>query len=234
MKPLGRAAGSTVGPELDDRLHDIFDDRRTPGASEALYRYLGDLAMDSPAAPERGRFGFSWSSMSRVGRMAAALAVVAVIGAGVFAVTVGVPRDSGVGSSSSAAPGAIPSTPIAPAGWRWVSSFGDGGPDGLWTSTNILAPAPRIAVHVVCNGPDDMVVLASTEAGMSWLDGRPAQAATFRCAVGGQDSRVEFTAQSGDFQEVAAIVARNPASIVDTSFVVSIEVPDGTSPPPSR
>jgi hypothetical protein len=45
--------------------------------------------------------------------------------------------------------------------------------------------------------------------------------------MGGRESRIEMTAPS-DFLIFAAVVIRNPASIVDTSFTVSIEVPDAT------
>jgi len=237
MKLLGRAGRPTPGPELDNRLHDIFDDRRTPGAPEALYRYLGDLAMDSSAAPEPGRFGFSWSRMGRVGRVAAAMAVVAVVGAGLFAVTVGVPLGLGASRSGMAAR-PIPTAPAAPAGWVFVSSVSSDGPDGLWSAINMYAPAPTIAIDVACNGPDQVIVLATTTAGNSWLQAGPVQAATFDCVMGGRDGRVELTATTGSFQAVAAVVVRNPSSIVDTSYVVSIEVPDGTPltngpPPPS-
>jgi len=227
MKLLGRAGRPTPGPELDNRLHDIFDDRRTPGAPEALYRYLGDLAMDSSAAPEPGRFGFSWSRMGRVGRVAAAMAVVAVVGAGLFAVTVGVPLGLGTSRSGMAAR-TIPTAPAAPSGWSQTISFGTDGPDGLWGGANLDTPSSRISIDVVCNGPDDVVVMASTVAGPSWIPSGPVQAATFPCVMGGQESRVELIATSGSFQAVAAVVVRNPSSIVDTSYVVSIEVPDGT------
>ena len=184
--------------------------------------------MDSSTAPRHGRFGAGWNGLGRVGRAAAALAVIAVVGTGLFAVTVGLPQGFGIGSNSSATPGAIPSTPVAPAGWTFVQSIGDPGPDGLWVATNILPPASRIAIHVICSGPDYLIVQASTVAGIGWLDSGPTQGATFRCDPAGHESRVELTAPSGDFQGISAVVVRNPASLVDTRFVVSIEVPDAT------
>jgi hypothetical protein len=233
MKRLGRSGRSTPGPELEQRLHDIFDDRRVPGAPEALYRYLGDLPMDASTEPSHGRFGFRWGEMGRVGRAAAALAVVAVVGAGLFAVTVGMPRSNG-GSGSGATPGAIPTAPAAPAGWTFAGSFGSDGPDGSWTVTNLIAPAPRIAIHVVCVGFDDVIVQASmTGGGGPWLDGGPFQGAEFKCDPAGRESRVELTAQNGEFAEISAIVVRSPSSTVDTRFVVSIEVPEAAQSPSS-
>jgi hypothetical protein len=231
MKLFERAGRPTPHPGLDGRLRDIFDDRRTPSAPEALYAYLREVPMDSSEKCSRGRVGLTWHGLGRVGRAAATLAAVVVVGAGLLAVTVGLPRSLGVGSNSSATPAALPSTLVAPAGWSFVQSFGDPGSDGLWTATNILPPASRIAIHVVCNGPDNLIVQASTAAGTGWLNGGPTQAATFRCDPAGHESRVELTAPSGAFQEVAAIVVRSPSSTVDTTFVVSIEVPLDTPEP---
>ena len=98
--------------------------------------------------------------------------------------------------------------------------------------TNLLPPAPRIAIHVVCSGPDELVVMASTEPGFSTPEDKPLQAAWFHC---NGEGRVELVATSGSFQNVLAVVARSPSSIADTTYVVSIEVPDETpSPSPSR
>jgi hypothetical protein len=113
-------------------------------------------------------------------------------------------------------------------GWTSTGSFGTTGPDGLWTFSPLSELSPRIAIHVVCTGPDDVIVLASTDANWTPMEGGAAQAATFNCAMGGQESRVELTADTGSFQTFAAAAIRNPSSIVDTSFVVSIEVPDAT------
>lgn len=230
MKLLGWTARQAPGPELDNRLHDIFDDRRTPGAPEALYRYLGEIAMDSVTGPERGRRGLSWGRVGRVGRVAAVLAVLALVGAGLFAATVGVPRGPGSASGAGGTAGAIPAAPAPPAGWSVATSFGTAGPDGLWGDSGLTTPSSRIAIDVACNGPDDVVVLASTVAGgPSWLQSGPVQAATFSCSIGGSNRRVEMVAAEGGFQEVAAVVIRSPSSIVDTSFRVSIEVPDANS-----
>jgi hypothetical protein len=84
---------------------------------------------------------------------------------------------------------------------------------------------------VVCQGPDELIVLASTSAGTGWLEGDPTQAVSFSCDMSGREGRVELTSANGDFLEIAAIVARNPASLVDTTFVVSVEVPDSTPAP---
>ncbi len=236
MKLLGRTAHPAPGPELDTHLHAIFDDRRTPGAPESLYRFLGGLPMESSPVSGRGRFTISFGGLGHVGRLVATLALVAVLGAGVLAVPVGLPRDTVTGGGANWSPGAVPTQPAAPKGWHFESSFGSPGTDGIWVGHNVLTPAPRIAIHVVCDGPDLVVVLASTQSGTAWLPGGVAQAVTFDCAPGGHESRVELVAPAGDFQEIAATVIRNPSSTADTTFVVSIEVPDETprsAAPPS-
>jgi hypothetical protein len=186
--------------------------------------------MESSPVSGRGRFPISFGGLGHVGRLVATLAVVAVLGAGVLAVTVGLPRGTVTGGAANGSPGAVPTQPAAPNGWHFESSFGSPGADGIWVGDNILTPAPRIAIHVVCDGPDLVVVLASTKSGTAWLPGGVTQAVTFDCVPAGHESRVELVAPSGDFQEIAATVIRNPSSTADTTFVVSIEIPDEAPP----
>ena len=230
MRFLGRTGRPDGDPKLDAQLHQIFDDRRTPGAPETLYSYLREVSMDSSTDRGRGRLWFL-GGLGRRARLAAALTAVLVLVAGVLAVTVVIPRGSGVGAGATATPPIFPSAPSAPAGWRFESSFGGMSSYGQ-VGTNLLPPAPRIAIHVVCSGPDELVVMASTEPGFSTPEDKPLQAAWFHC---NGEGRVELVATSGSFQNVLAVVARSPSSIADTTYVVSIEVPDETpSPSPSR
>jgi len=231
MKLLGRAGRPTPHPGLDGRLRDIFDDGRTPGASEALYAYLREVPMDSSEEGGHGRLGLAWHGLGRTGRAAASLAVVVVVAAGVVAVTVGLPRSTGAGSNPSAEPSPAPTAPSPPAGWSLQAAFGEGSSSGGSVGANLLPPAPRIAIHVVCNGPDDLVVLATTDAGMGLPYGRAVQAVPFQCYAEGHEGRVELTAPTGAFQKVFAAVIRSPSSLAYTSFMVSIEVPDKTPAP---
>lgn len=232
MKLLRAGRRPAPGPELDTRLHEIFDDGRTPGAPETLYDFLREVPMDTSTKPGRGRLLQVWRRFGGTQRAAAAVALAVVVIAGALAVTVAGPRLAPAGASST--PGPVPSAPAVPAGWVFAGSFGQSGPDGLWVGANLLQPAPRIAIHVVCTGPDELIVFANTQGGLPLTGGGPFQAATFRCEMSGHEGRVELTAQSGAFQEVDAVVVRNPSSIVDTSFVVSIEVPAaGPSPSPT-
>jgi hypothetical protein len=228
MKLLRRTARHTFDPRLDEHLHDIFEDRRTPSAPEALYEFLREVPVSS-AERRRGRFGLAWHGLGRTGRAAAWLAVVFVVAAGVLAVTVGLPRTIGPGGRATEEPQPIPSTPAAPVGWSFQASFGSGG--GLWVGTNLLPPAPRIAIHVVCKGPDEVAVFVTTDPGMHLPDTRPVQALVLSCDPEGKESRVEMTAPSGAFQQVSAVGIPSPASLVDTSYVVSIEVPSVTPAP---
>ena len=228
MKRFGAAGRGSSDPRLDERLRDIFDDGRTPGAPEALYTYLREVPLDQSTAPGGGRIRLAWHGLGRAGRSAAALAVVVVAAACVLAITVGLPRGLGSGSGPNAELRPLPTAPAVPAGWSFVSSFGGDGAAG----TNLLQPAPRIAIHVACNGPDDLVVLVSTDPiQVSLPYGRVVQAVTFQCDADGHDSRVEMTAPSGAFREVFAILIRNPSSLADTSYIVSIETPDETAAP---
>jgi len=73
--------------------------------------------------------------------------------------------------------------------------------------------------------------MASTE-GSDTPSDRPLQAARFRCSGEG---RVVLVAATGQFQGVRAALIPSPGSIANSSYVVSIEVPDETpSPSPSR
>ena len=231
MSFFRRAHRSVSDAELDERLAGIFHDRLTPGAPQALYSYARELPMTMPTESRARRASGAWRSLGPAGRIAASLAAAIVVAAGAFAL-VFLPRSIGTGSGPSAEPTPTPTAPSAPAGWKFQESFGDSGPGGS-VGANILPPAPQIAIHVVCNGPDDLVVLASTDAGMSVPFGRAVQGATFHCDAEGDGGRVELTAQSGAFQNVFAAVIRNPSSLTYTSFVVSIEVPLETPAPPA-
>lgn len=223
MRLLGRDRRSAQRSMLDARLHDIFDDKRTPGAPDTLYDYVREISMNTPTEGP-ARYRRIWNGLGRGARSAAMLAVVVAIVAVGLAVAVVVPRTTGIGAGQTAEPSLI-AIPSAPAGWRFEGSFGSPGADGLSVATNLLPPAPRIAIHVVCSGPDEVIVLVSTEPGIGPMDNQPLQAAEFSCPGAG---RVELTAASGSFQYVSAVAVRNPSSLVDTNFTVSIEVPDAT------
>jgi len=229
---LPRGRHTVSGPELDARLHDIFDDGRTPGAPETLYDFLREVPMDPSTEPGSGHMRNVWNRLVSTPRAVAALALVVVVLAGALAVTVAGPRLAPAGAGPT--PGPIPSRPAVPAGWVGTGSFGQSGPNGLWGGVAIPQPVPRIAIHVVCTGFDQLVVFADTQGDPPYTDGGPYEAVTFRCDMSGHETRVELTAPSGDFQQVWAVVIRNPASLVDTSFVVSIEIPvEGASPSPT-
>jgi hypothetical protein len=204
-------------------LHEIFDDKRTPGAPDTLYDYVREISMSTPTA-DVARYRRIWNGLGRGARSAALLAVVIAIVAVGLAVTVVIPRTTGIGAGPTVQPSPM-AAPSAPAGWRFDESMGSPGADGLSVAFNVLPPAPRIAIHVVCSGPDELIVLASTELGMGVPEGQALQAAEFPCPGEG---RVELTATSGAFQNVSAVVVRTPASIADANFTVSIEVPDTT------
>jgi hypothetical protein len=229
MRLHGPMEGSAQHPALDARLHDIFDDKRTPGAPDALYDYLREISVSTPTEG-RAWYRRTWNGLGRGARSAALpAAVVAILAVG-LGLTLVLPRGTGIGAGPTGQPSptAIPS---APPGWRFEESFGSPGADGLSVAAGLL-PAPKIAVHVVCSGPDEVIVLVSTAAEISPLGSQPLQAAEFSCPGEG---RVELTAISGAFQSVSAVAVRNPWSTVDTNFTVSIEVPDATpTASPSR
>jgi len=231
MRFFGRT-GQETNQKLDAQLLQIFDDRRIPGAPETLYSYLREVSMDSSTNRGRGRLWFL-GGLGRMSRTAVALTAVLVLVAGVLAVTVVIPLGSGIGAGATATPPIFPSAPSAPAGWRFESSFGGMSSYGR-VGTNLLPPASRIAIHVVCSGFDDLIILASTDAGGDVPTDRPLQAAWFHC---NGEGRVELVAASGSFNTVLAAIVRSPSSSADTTYVVSIEVPDETpspSPSPSK
>jgi hypothetical protein len=229
MSRFGRTRRPEDNPKLDAQLRRVFDDKLTPDAPETLYSYLREVSMDSSMDPGRGRLWFL-GGLGRMSRTAAVLVAALIVVVGAIAVTVVLPRTSGIGAvhdGPSATP-IFPATPRAPAGWHFQRSFGGISSQGQ-VGSNLLPPAPRIAIHVVCNGPDELIVMASTEASDTPQD-RPLQAARFSCSGEG---RVVLVAATGQFQGVLAVVVRGLGSIADTSYVVSIEVPDET-PSPSR
>jgi hypothetical protein len=204
-------------------LHDIFNDTRTPDAPDALYDHLREISMSTPAEGPAW-YRRPWNGLGRGARSAALLATVIAIAAAGLAVGGVLPRSAGGGAGPTVQPSPM-AAPSAPAGWRFEEAFGSPGADGLSVSANLPQPAAKIAIHVVCSGPDDVIVLVSTAAEISPLGSQPLQAAEFSCPGEG---RVELTAASGAFQSVSAVAVRNPSSLVDTNFTVSIEVPDAT------
>jgi hypothetical protein len=231
MRFFGRT-GQETNQKLDAQLHQIFDDRRIPGPPDTLYSYLREVSMDSPTDRGHGRLWFL-GGLGRMSRTAAALTAVLVVVVGAIAVTMALPQTGGVGAvhdGPSATPN-VPAAPSVPVGWHFQSSYSSSGSSGGGVGSNLLPPAPRIAVHVVCNGPDELIVMASTEAGDTPAN-RPLQAASFYCTGEG---RVVLAAATGQFQGVRAFLVPGPDSIATSVYVVSIEVPDETpSPSPSR
>lgn len=214
----GRSAQQAM---LEDRLREIFDDNRTPGAPDTLYDYVREISMNTPTE-KPAWYRRTWNGLGRGARSTVLLAAVVAIVAVGLGVTGVLPRATGIGAGPAAQPTTIP-VPSAPTGWSFEAAFGSTGPDGISLGHNLLTPAPRIAIHVVCNGPDYLIVLVSTDPDITPGDTRPVQTAEFSCSG---ESRVEFIATSGLFRSVSAVVVRNPASIVDTYFTVSVEIPD--------
>jgi hypothetical protein len=184
--------------------------------------------MDSSTETGRGRFWFLGSGKGPKVRALAALAIVLVVAAGAVGAAVVIPRTGGVGANASPSPGpTYPAAPSAPAGWHMASAF-QGGLMGF-------DPAePRIAVHVLCKGPDDVIVMARTYRGtadagsLSSAYGQYSQYALINClGTGWQDSRFEFTAPTGSpFVEVYATEIPIIGGTIPTQFWISIEVPD--------
>jgi len=228
---LFRRGGSAAFPELASRLGEIFDDRRTPAAPDSLYTYLREVAMDSETEHRRNHFMATWNGLGRVSRAAAGLAVAAVLVAAAIAVTAGLPRDTGTGSGPSRESSPIPTAPPVPAGWTFQGAFGNSG--GLWVSSNLSQPGPRIALHVVCRGSATLAVFVSTVPGATVENGTAVQAVLFQCTEQGEEGRAELTATNSEaFQEVSAIAVGSASDLSDTSYVVSVEVP-AQSPAPS-
>jgi hypothetical protein len=211
-------------------LRQIFDDRRTPGAPEALRTYLREVAMDTSPTPSGGRLRLAWDGLGRTGRAAASLAVVAVVVAGALAFTMGLPRGLGVGAGPTMELSPIPTAPPAPPGWTFAMSFGNSG--GLWVGARLVAPVPRIAVHVICKGSETLAVFAGPEGGPPMVATTVRQAALFQCQATGQEGRAELTSTDpAGFQEVDAIAIGNATDLSDTIYVVSVEVPAATPEP---
>jgi len=234
MRLLRRTGGPATTPELDAQLRSIFDDGRTPGAPETLYSYLREVSMEP--ATDRGRGILRLlAGLGHMSRTAAALTAVLIIVGAAAAVTVVLPRAMGPGAASAPAAPTAPGPPRAPAGWHSMVSFGsvEGQSAGTnWgggmVSGNFIDPDPRIAIHVVCNGPADLIVMVSTESGDAPLN-RPLQAARFSCTGEG---RAELIADRGQFQGLTATLIRDQSTIADmVTFTVGIEVPDETPAP---
>jgi hypothetical protein len=230
MRLPRRHGGSAQRSMLEERLIEIFDDKRAPGAPDTLYNYLREISMNTPTEGPAW-YRRRWNGLGRGARAAALLAAVVAIMAVGLGVTMVLPRATGIGAGPTAQP-TLMAVPSAPTGWRFAVAFGSPGEDGISVASNLLDPAPTVAVHVVCSGPDDVIVLVSTAAEIRPGENQPLQAAEFSCPG---ERRVEFTATGGAFRSVSAVAVRNPASIVDTNFTVSIEVPDATpTASPSR
>ena len=100
-------------------------------------------------------------------------------------------------------------------------------------TSQLASPSPRIAIHVVCSGWDDVIAFVNT----THDDLTPpydvaVQTVRFQCAAGGQESRVELAAPDGaNFQSVSAIVLRLPDSTHGTSYSLNVEVPSQPTAP---
>jgi hypothetical protein len=223
MRLLGRTGRPEDNARLNARLYQIFDDRRTPDAPDALYSYLREIPMASSAESGRGRFRFLGGGAGPKIRAVAALSLILVVAVGAG---VAITRTGGVGGAPSSSSGpSWPAPPSPPAGWHRL--FGGGG-SGTYGFTSLrFDPELRIAVHVLCAGPDTLMVMAtSTEREPAF--GVPSQGTLFNCiGEGWQEGRVEFTAPTGSpFVEIYAAAIPGAGGIVATRFWVSVEVPD--------
>jgi hypothetical protein len=236
MRLIGRAGRDGSDARLDGRLADIFDDRRTPGAPESLYAYVREVSMTEEEEPQAGRLTRMWRGLGRTGRIGVSLAAALVIVAG--AVTaIGLSR-GGLGGpgAASPSPGAVPSRPVAPSGWHFVAAVGMADDEGgLWTGAEFDpsgAGDPVLAVHVVCHGVDDLVVMLGTGPTADWT-GRSMQSAMFRCDLdpSAGEGRVVFTAPDEPFTRMWAVIVRNPSSLAKNDWVVSLEAPDTSATP---
>jgi hypothetical protein len=240
MRLIGRAGRDGSDARLDAKLAEIFDDRRTPGAPESLHAYVREVSMTEQEEPLAARLRRKWSGLGRAGRIGVSLTAVLVIVAGAVTV-IGLNRDVPAGpGAGSPGPEAIPSWPAAPSGWQSLGGVGsadDAG--GLWSGANIgdasvahLVDASGgyrvIAVHVVCTGVDDLVVILGTSPTPDDFAGRATQSAVFRCDLdpSAGEGRVVFTASDEPFTQMWAVIVRNPSSLVKADWVVGLEAPE--------
>ena len=110
MKLSGRREKPAQRSTLDDRLHAIFNDKRTPGAPSALYDYVREISMSRPSEGPAW-YRRIWDGLGRPARSAALVATVVAIVAGGLGLTVVLPRgaDTEAGASASASATAQPS-----------------------------------------------------------------------------------------------------------------------------
>jgi hypothetical protein len=229
MRLFGRSGRPDDNPRLDARLREIFDDKRTPDAPDILYSHLREIPMSPSTESNRGRFWFLGSGMGPKMRAVATVATVLVVAAGALGAVAMIARTGGVGATASpSAEPSLPAAPSAPAGWH--TSFGQSG-GGLMG----FDAEPRIAVHVLCQGPEDVIVMARTYRGIAGVGsygdeayGQYSQSALINClGTGWQDSRFEFTAATGTaFLEVYAAEISIVGGTVPTRFWISVEIPD--------
>jgi hypothetical protein len=230
MRPtLGRSQDRT-DELLDARLRGIFADRLTPRAPDNLYSFMREVAMTpEPSAGWRSRIG-GW--IAARGRLATSIAAVVVIAAGALAV-VGLSRGiiGGTGTGPES-PAPLLTPPPATSGWHSVTSIGSPTTgDGSVGSEFPMTGDQTVAVHVVCTGLDDIIVLIG--AGEPY--GHAVQAAVFHCELApGTDARVVIPASGVSYTRVMIYTVRSPGTLVDTSWVVSIEVPDAEASPSAR
>jgi alpha-tubulin suppressor-like RCC1 family protein len=106
MRLLGRHGRSAQRSMLEDRLHEIFDDKRTPAAPGSLYDYVREISMSTPIEGHAW-YRRTWNGLGRGARSAALLATVVAIVAVGLGLTVVLPR--GTGTGIGAGPTAQPS-----------------------------------------------------------------------------------------------------------------------------
>ncbi len=236
MKRNPNRSREAADAQLDRRLEDIFDDRRTPGAPDTLYEFLREVPMTSETPNDRTIRRW-WTGLGRGARVMASLAAVAVIAALVVVAVLG-PHGDGVGSQGSQMP-AGPTAPPAPAGWHQVASVGsrdDGGgiPVGIYFTDPQPGPSSTVvALHVVCTGPDELVVMIGYGPDPAPAYGVAVQATRVGCEMTdtGSDTRVVFTSPDKPFTWVQGVIVRHPASLRNDSWVVSVEAPDASETP---
>jgi hypothetical protein len=229
MRPTRRRSQDRTDELLDARLRGIFDDRLTPRAPDGLYSFMREVAMTPE--PSEGWLSNFRKSIARRGRLATSIGAVVVIAAGALAV-VGLSRGIAGGTGAKTeTPAPLLTPPPAPSGWHSITSLGSPTGNGSVGAEFPLTGDQIVAVHVVCTGLDDIIVLV----GSGEPYGHAVQAAVFHCELSpGVDARVVITAGGVSFSNVMVYTVRSPGTLVDTSWVVSIEVPDEReSPSPS-